>query len=148
VIYNPLCGGLLTGKHKLDTENQEGRYSTTGVLGPVFRALYLNETNFKAMDIIKSAAEKHNLSMIEVALRWCVHHSALKMDEKGNDGVIIGVSKLEQLNENIRDLKKGPLPQDVVDALDKAWIVAKGVSPDPWHFPLVYSYDTQKALFG
>lgn len=110
--------------------------------------MYFNESNFSALEIINSAAKKHNLSMIEVALRWAVHHSALRMNGKGNDGVIIGVSKLEQLHENIRDLKKGPLPKDVVDALEKAWIVTKGVSPDPWHFPLVYSYDTQKALFG
>lgn len=70
------------------------------------------------------------------------------MNEKGSDGVVLGVSKLAQLNENVADLRKGPLPQEVVDVLEKAWILTKGVSPNPWHSPLVYSYDTQKALFG
>jgi aflatoxin B1 aldehyde reductase len=109
--------------------------------------MYLNDSNFKALEIIGSAAKKNNLSMVEVALRWCAHHSKLRVNGNGNDGVVIGVSKLQQLEENVLDLKKGPLPQEVVDALDQAWVVTKGVSPDPWHFPLIYSYDSQKILF-
>ncbi len=43
--------------------------------------------------------------MAEVALRWVVHHSALKTGSKGgNDGVIIGISKIEQLDQNIHGL--------------------------------------------
>jgi aflatoxin B1 aldehyde reductase len=141
VIYNPLCGGLLTGKYKSDSTTEEGRYSTTTNLGPIYRALYFKESNFQAVEIIRSTAEKHNLSMIEVALRWCVYHSALRTDGKGNNGVIIGVNKIEQLEDNIRDLKKGPLPTDVVNTLDKAWIIAKPASTNPWHSPLAYSYN-------
>lgn len=147
VIYNPLCGGLLTGKYKPDTESEQGRFSTNGFLGPIYRSMYFNDSNFKALELIGSAAKKYNLSMVEVALRWCAHHSKLRTNGNGNDGVVIGVSKLEQLKENVLDLKKGPLPQEVVDALEQAWVVTKGVSPDPWHFPLIYSYDSQKVLF-
>ena len=39
----------------------------------------------------------------------------------GNDGVIIGVSSVEQLDQNLKDCEKGPLPQEVLDALDQAW---------------------------
>jgi aflatoxin B1 aldehyde reductase len=63
--------------------------------------------------------------MVETALRWCVHHSALKMvDKGGNDGIITGVSSYDQLVSNLKDMEKGPLPEDVVKALDKAWYVS------------------------
>jgi aflatoxin B1 aldehyde reductase len=34
-----------------------------------------------------------------------------------------------------------------VEALDKAWLVAKASSPNYWHLDLKYSYNTQEALF-
>lgn len=65
--------------------------------------------------------EKHNLTLLETALRWCMHHSKLQLSPDGNDGVIIGVSSFAQLESNLRDLEKGPLPEEVVKALDQAW---------------------------
>jgi aflatoxin B1 aldehyde reductase len=59
------------------------------------------------------------LTLLETALRWCVHHSALKVKD-ANDGVVIGVSSLKQLEGNLRDLEKGPLPEEVVQVLDQA----------------------------
>ncbi len=85
--------------------------------------------------------------MLEIALRWCTHHSALKMQDGGTDGVIIGVSSLEQLKSNLGDLEKGPLPEEVLKALDEAWLIAKPTTPNYWHLDLKYTYDTQQALF-
>jgi aflatoxin B1 aldehyde reductase len=144
-IYTPLAGGLLTDRHDSD----EGRYSSSSSLGPIFRALYFNEATFQAVDTIRRAATTHGLSMAEVALRWCVHHSALRPAHKGgNDGIVIGVSSIEQMEQNIADIRKGPLPEDVVEALEEAWRVARGSSQEPWHTPLVYTYDARKILFG
>ena len=70
--------------------------------------------------------------MLETALRWCVHHSMLKMADGGNDGVIIGVSSLSQLKGNLADLEKGPLPEEVVNVLDQAWEGARGSTPSYW----------------
>lgn len=143
VIFTPLGGGLLTGRYKsANDEEQSGRFSNSSFLGPLFRELYFNDSLFKALDILRQAAERHSLTMPEVALRWVVHHSALKFaKDGGNDGVIFGVSKIEQLHQNIADLEKGPLPEEVVKALDAAWVVAKGTSQNPWHTPLVYTYE-------
>ncbi|UKZ82414.1 hypothetical protein TrVFT333_010202 [Trichoderma virens FT-333] len=143
VIFTPLGGGLLTGRYKaIDEEEQSGRFSNSTFLGPIFRSMYFNESFFKALDILRLMAESHNLTMPEVALRWIVHHSALKFaKDGGNDGVIFGVSKITQLDQNILDLQKGPLPEDVVKALDAAWIIAKGTSQNPWFTPLVYTYE-------
>lgn len=79
-------------------------------------------------------AKQHNLTLLETALRWCVHHSALRLgtDGKGNDGIIIGVSSLSQLESNLRDLEKGPLPDEVLQALDDAWGLIKYKGPTYW----------------
>jgi aflatoxin B1 aldehyde reductase len=84
--------------------------------GKMYQARYFKNSYFDAIEIIRPVAEKHNLTLLEVALRWIIHHSEL--DYKGGDGVIIGCSSLAQLESNLKDFEKGPLPEDVTDALD------------------------------
>lgn len=78
--------------------------------------------------------KKHDLTLIETALRWIIHHSKLNTDRSkgGNDGIIVGVSSVKQLEGNIKDLEKGPLPDEVVETLDKAWEVVGGSCPAYW----------------
>lgn len=52
------------------------------------------------------------------------------------------------MDNNLALFEKGPLPQDVVDALDAGWLAAKATVPDYWHMEMKYGYDTQEALFG
>jgi aflatoxin B1 aldehyde reductase len=132
VVYNPLAGGLFSGKIKSkDHLPQEGRFSTTTEsVGKMYRDRYFKDANFEALALVESVAEKHRLTLLEIALRWTVHHSELKTRAKGgNDGVIIGVSNFGQLEGNLKDLEKGPLPEEVVKALDDAWLIAKPVAP-------------------
>ena len=148
VIYNPLAGGLFSGKIKSADIPSEGRYSNTASrMGNMYRKRYFQDATFDALKLIETVAQKHNLTMLEIALRWCRHHSALKMQHGGTDGIIIGVSSYEQLESNLRDLEKGPLPEEVVETLDDAWLVTKPTTPNYWHLDLKYTYDTQEALF-
>jgi len=147
VIYNPLAGGVFSGKYKSTEVPKEGRYSDTAKSGVMYRQRYFKDATFDALRLIEPVAQKHNLTLLEIALRWCVHHSALKMKDGGNDGVIVGVSSFGQLESNLKDLEKGPLPEDVVKALDEAWLVAKSTTPNYWHLDLKYTYDTKDALF-
>lgn len=87
------------------------------------------------------------MTVLEVSLRRCAHHSALKMQNGGTDGVIIGVSSFAQLESNLKDLEKGPWPKEVVKVLDEAWLVTKPTTPNYWHLDLKYTYDSQEALF-
>ena len=87
----------------------------------------------QAVQIVDKASQKHGLTLLETAMRWVIHHSALKTKAKGgNDGVVIGVSNFSQLEGNLRDLEKGPLPDDVVEALDRAWHISKATAPSYW----------------
>jgi aflatoxin B1 aldehyde reductase len=131
VIYNPLAGGLFSGKIKsADIAPSSGRFSNTAKSGEMYRDRYFKSSTFEALKLVEDVAQKHGLTLLEIALRWCVHHSELRTRVKGgNDGVIIGVSSFEQLEGNLRDLEKGELPEEVVGVLDEAWMIAKASAP-------------------
>lgn len=122
----------LLGKYKSKDIPEEGRYSNAvGEMGIRYRERFFKDSTFEALKIIEPVVEKHGLTLIETALRWVVNHSALNIKD-GNDGVIIGCSSLAQLDENLKDSEKGPLPAEVVEALDKAWLVTKVDTPNYW----------------
>lgn len=51
-----------------------------------------------------------------MALRWTMHHGILSHDH--GDSVIIGASSAAQLESNLDMIEQGPLPDDVVSALE------------------------------
>jgi aflatoxin B1 aldehyde reductase len=67
---------------------------------------------------IHRSCEAHGLDAVSVALRWLVHHSQL--DAERNDGIIIGASTLDHLRHNLTAVTEGPLPTDVLAAIDEA----------------------------
>lgn len=97
--------------------------------------------------MIEDAVEKHGLTMIETALRWMVHHSGLKIKD-GNDGIIIGVSSKEQLDNNLDNIEKGPLPEDVLKSLDEAWRISMVDAVPYWHGTVKYEYDPKQVLYA
>jgi aflatoxin B1 aldehyde reductase len=128
-----LAGGIFSGKYKSKEIPAEGRYSGDSVTGKMYRERYFKDGTFEALKLIEPVVQKHNLTLLETALRWCVHHSLLKIKNGGGDGIIIGVSSFSQLEGNLRDLEKGPLPEEVVNVLGEAWETAvKTKSPLYW----------------
>lgn len=53
-------------------------------------------------------------------------------NDKG-DAVVVGASSAKQLEQNLLDLEKGPLPEEMMQALDAAWLRVKGVVPKYFH---------------
>ncbi|KAN0093328.1 Aldo/keto reductase [Tylopilus felleus] len=100
-------------------------------MGKMYHACYFREGYFEALELLKGVAEKHNLHLTEIALRWCQHHSRLDV----SNGVILSASSAVQLKQNCEDSVKGPLPQEVVDALDEAFKIVKAHKSTPlyWH---------------
>jgi aflatoxin B1 aldehyde reductase len=133
--FSPTAGGFLTNKFRRDdaTESVEkgSRFDSESNQGKHFRMRYWNDSMFNALELVRNAASKHGLTEIECALRWMMHHSALKSD--AGDAVIVGASSKEQLEGNLVDFEKGPLPEDVVEALDAGWTKIKGASADYFH---------------
>lgn len=142
VVYNPIAGGLFSGKIKTkDMIPQSGRFSNvSSTMGARYRERYLRDSTLEAMQLMEAAAEKQGLRMIEVALRWLVHHSKLRV-KNGKDGILIGVSTVAQLEDNLEMLEKGPLPEEVIAAADRAWELTKAEAAPYWHGELEFGYE-------
>ena len=123
--YNPLCGGLLTGRYGCYEEAPEdGRFTHR----PGYRNRYWKKSYFDAMDLLKEACGRAGIPTAEAAYRWLAHHSMLR-EERG-DGIIVGASKLDHLQQNLAALEKGPLPDETVKAFGEAWEICRADSPE------------------
>jgi len=123
--YNPMAGGLLTGRYgSFEEAPSDGRFTHR----PNYKGRYWKKSYFQAVDIIKEAADRHGITTIEATYRWLAYHSMLN-GERG-DAILIGASKLSHLKQNLDAIKAGPLPTDVAGAFETAWQVTKGDSPE------------------
>jgi aflatoxin B1 aldehyde reductase len=93
--------------------------------------LLRDDLHFDALDLLRPAAQKHGLSESECALRWLAHHSQLKKEL--GDAVIVGASSTKHLEENLKALDQGPLPEEVVRALEDGWARVRGKELKFWH---------------
>lgn len=123
--YNPMAGGLLTGRYgKFEDAPTDGRFTHR----PNYQNRYWKKSYFDAVEVIKAAAEQHGITTIEATYRWLAYHSMLN-GERG-DAILIGASKLGHLIQNMQAVKAGPLPADFADAFEQAWKISKADSPD------------------
>jgi aflatoxin B1 aldehyde reductase len=121
--YNPLSGGLLTGRYsQIGDVPKEGRFA----LKSQYLERFWKEAYFDAIKVVHEASEQAGLSMIQVALRWLMQHSFLK--GSNGDGVIIAASNLKQWEYNLNNLN-GELPTKVLEAIDRAWQIARQDCP-------------------
>lgn len=132
LAYNPLAGGVLSGRYESCEIPKEGRFSDVegNTSAKIYRDRYFNQVYVDAVNRLKPVTEKHGLTLIETAYRWLVHHSKLRPFD--GDGIVIGASSIEQLDSNLKDLKKGPLPDEVVQALNEAWHLTRAVAKTYW----------------
>ena len=123
--YNPMAGGLLTGRYgKFEDAPTDGRFTHR----PNYQNRYWKKSYFDAVEVIKAAAEQHGITAIEATYRWLAYHSML--DGERGDAILIGASKLGHLIQNMQAVKAGPLPADLADAFEQAWKISKADSPD------------------
>lgn len=131
-VYNPLAGGILSGRYKSLEVPDDGRFSDgiSNAWGKVYRDRYFNRAYFDAIQYLTPIIEKHGLTMIETAFRWLVHHS--KLCPFDGDAIVIGASSVKQLESNLKDLQKDPLPDEVVQALNHAWDITRACAKTYW----------------
>ena len=123
--YNPLCGGLLTGRYgKYEDDPTDGRFTHR----PGYQKRYWKKSYFNAVEIVKAACEKENMTTVEATYRWMAYHSMLREDR--GDGIIIGASKLNHLQQNMSTVKAGPLPDGILTAFEEAWTVCRPDCPE------------------
>lgn len=123
--YNPLAGGLLTGRYgSFEESPSDGRFTHR----PNYQNRYWKKSFFDAVTLLKSISKKHGITVIEAVYRWLAYHSML--NKKRGDSIIIGASKLGHLKQNMEAVKAGSLPEEVLCAFDTAWKMCKADSPN------------------
>lgn len=136
--YNPLAGGLLSGRYgRVEDIPNSGRFTHR----PNYQNRYWKKNCFDAVNVIKNAAQKHEITAIEVTYRWLAYHSML--DNARGDAIIIGASRHDHLKQNMEVVEKGPLPQDILEAIENAWEISKPDSPE--YFTLFKGKEKQDA---
>lgn len=118
--YNPLAGGLLSGKYAaIEEAPDEGRFAAErGYLERYWKADY-----FEVLRELAGACEAFELRPIDLAFGWLVNHSLL--DTELGDGIILGASKLEHLAQNMQACSQPALDQSIIDILDRGWEIIK-----------------------
>jgi len=122
--YNPLCGGLLTGRYtRYEDAPTDGRFTHR----VNYQGRYWKKSFFEASNLIVTEAQKHGISPVDAVYRWLAFHSML--DGERGDSILIGASGLHHLKQNLEAMKAGPLPEELVGTFEKAWKTAEADSP-------------------
>jgi len=109
IPYNPLAGGLLTGKHSPDSALEGTRFDL-GTAGPRYRDRYWHEREFETVEDIRLVADEAGLPLTQMAIAWVLANPAITAP-------IIGASRPEQLHDSIQATVE-PLAADVKQRLD------------------------------
>ncbi|MFC9504053.1 aldo/keto reductase [Streptomyces sp. NPDC057002] len=121
MVYNPLGGGLLTGRHTFEQAPDSGRFGDSK-LAAMYRQRYWNEDLFRAVTDLTRIASDAGLPLTDLALRWL-------LERPSTDALLLGGSKAEHLLANIAAAADGPLPADVTAACDEVGARLRGPMP-------------------
>lgn len=122
MVYNPLGGGLLTGKHAFTESPTEGRFGSSR-LAEMYKKRYWDPRLFEAIRQLGDIADGAGLPLPELSFRWL-------LSKPGVGSILLGGSKIEQLQANIDAAAKGPLPADIVRACDDVAAEIRGPMPN------------------
>lgn len=112
MVYNPLAGGLLSGRYAPGTDPAAGRF-TLGETGATYRRRYWEERNLEAVRVLRETADTCGMSLVTASIAWVLSRPAVST-------AIIGVSRLEQLRANL-EAPDVSLPAELAAAFDRVW---------------------------
>lgn len=110
IPYNPLAGGLLTGKHAPGEPQAGTRFSMPNKAATMYRERYWNEREFAAVSALRDEAARIGQPLARLALAWVLANP-------GVTSAIIGASRAEQLDDSIAAATL-TLDPDTVSRLD------------------------------
>jgi aryl-alcohol dehydrogenase-like predicted oxidoreductase len=95
IPFNPLAGGLLTGKHRHDAVPAKGRFSAEiGQFGAIYQARYWHEREFQTIEKLRELAGQLGEPLAKLSIAWVLANPAIT-------SVILGASRLEQLTDTL-----------------------------------------------
>ena len=126
LVWSPLAGGFLSGKFTRDSGDEAARRAKFD-FPPVNK-----EKGFDILDVAKEIADRHGVSVAQIALAWILANSAVT-------SVIIGARKPAQLEDNLKaiDVRLSAEDMKALDEVSKltteypAWMDNLGTDRRP-----------------
>ena len=109
--YNPLAGGLLTGKYDRDIVPATGRFAL-GAAGEMYRERYWHDHDFATVGKLAALAGEVGVQLATLAVAWVLANPAVTAP-------ILGASRPEQLDATLA-AADWPLDPDLKASLDRA----------------------------
>jgi 1-deoxyxylulose-5-phosphate synthase len=117
-VYNPLAGGLLTGKQRLEAPQAGTRFDNN----QMYLDRFWHPAYFAAVEELRQIAQVADRTLIGLSLNWLLHHTPV-------DCVILGASSPVQLTQNIAAMAEGQLAAETLTACDRVWQTLRGITP-------------------
>ena len=94
ISYNPIAGGLLSGKHNQSAAPPEGSRFTLGNAGPMYQDRYWHEREFETVEAVRKLADQAGVPLVTLSVAWVLANKAITAP-------IIGASRPEQLDASL-----------------------------------------------
>jgi aryl-alcohol dehydrogenase (NADP+) len=111
IPYNPIAGGLLSGKHNREAGPEEGSRFTLGSAAERYQDRYWHEGMFDTVEQLRPIAQQAGMTMAQMSVAWVMANGAITAP-------IIGASRPEQLDDSLAAAAT-PLPGDLKAKLDE-----------------------------
>lgn len=96
--YNPLAGGLLTGKHRLAEGPTAGTRFTLGAAAERYQDRYWHDREFNTVEELGTVADAAGVSLTTLAIAWVLANPTITAP-------IIGASRPEQLIDSLKAIE-------------------------------------------
>jgi 1-deoxyxylulose-5-phosphate synthase len=94
IPYNPIAGGLLSGKHSRAEPPPESTRFTLGTAGKMYQDRYWHDREFDTVEVLRGLAGEAGVSLVTLAVAWVLANPAITAP-------IIGASRPEQLDASL-----------------------------------------------
>ncbi|HEV3264835.1 MAG TPA: aldo/keto reductase [Acidimicrobiales bacterium] len=94
IPYNPIAGGLLSGKHNGSAPPLEGTRFTIGNAGDMYQQRYWHDREFGTVAELRKVAEREGIPLVTLSVAWVLANPAVTAP-------IIGASRPEQLDASL-----------------------------------------------
>jgi aryl-alcohol dehydrogenase-like predicted oxidoreductase len=110
-VYNPLAGGMLSGRHARDKSTFAGsRFDGN----KFYQGRYAHDAVFDRVEQLTAIAKGAGMTLVELSYAWLAHR-------EGVDSILVGPGTREHLSDAITAVKK-PVSKETLKAIDAAWV--------------------------
>lgn len=93
--FNPLAGGMLTGRYRQSDDPGTGRFSPEmGQFGAMYKSRYWRDREFGTVELVQAMAQAAGVALPTLGVAWILANPAIT-------SVILGASRREQLADTL-----------------------------------------------